>query len=387
MRGKQKLTGLRIPPVFAAAMVVFAFAGCGGSGHERAATGGSTGKDSRGVADAVAMVEQARAIPDFRAPGPAFDTSKATGKTVMVIPATSTVSYIQVIIDRMKAIGREQGIKVVDWPNQGTRTQWAQGVQSAIDRKVDSIDLLAGLDPAAVKPQLDAARKAGISVVVSSLSDPSAPLPAGVTAAMPVPYKEGGRLMADWAIADSRGDANVLVLTVGDTPASTPIVDGINAALKDHCPNCKSSVLDFTIENFATQAQPQVQSALVRDPSINYVLPIYDSALAPFAQAAVRAAGAGERVKVVTLNGTPSALKDLANHNGIAMDVGMSLDWIAHGIIDQHLRLLAGEQPLKSENVPVRVFDATNVDETGTPPDVKKGYGDAYIAGYQGLWK
>jgi ribose transport system substrate-binding protein len=161
---------------------------------------------------------------------------------------------------------------------------------------------------------------------------------------------------------------------------------GINDEFAKHCGSgCKVSSVNTAIADVATRIQPQVQSALVKDPKINYVIALYDSAEAPFVVAGIRQAGAKGRVKVVTFNGTPSVLK-MVKAGDVEMDVGESLDWISYGVMDQVMRLAAGMDPVKDPKLPIRIFDESNVDETGTPPTDSKGYGDSYRDGYMKLW-
>ena len=68
------------------------------------------------------------------------------------------------------------------------------------------------------------------------------------------------------------------------------------------------------------------------------------------------------------------------------MDVGENLDWLGYADMDQAMRILAGLPTVKSENTPLRVFDATNVKEAGTPAKTNAGYGNAYVAGYNKIW-
>jgi ribose transport system substrate-binding protein len=105
-----------------------------------------------------------------------------------------------------------------------------------------------------------------------------------------------------------------------------------------------------------------------------------------FALAAVTASGAGNDVKIVSFNGTPSVLKMIQDGTPVAMNVGENPEWLAYANMDQALRILAGEDPVSSEHTPARVFTKDNVDDAGTPPELGKGYGDAYIAGYEKLW-
>ena len=62
--------------------------------------------------------------------------------------------------------------------------------------------------------------------------------------------------------------------------------------------------LNAPVTEWATKITPGVQSALVKDPGINYILPIYDS-MSGFVVPGVRIAGKSNSVKLATFNGTP----------------------------------------------------------------------------------
>ena len=140
----------------------------------------------------------------------------------------------------------------------------------------------------------------------------------------------------------------------------------------------------MTIADVATKIQPNVQAALTADPGINYVICLYDRAEAPFASAAIRAAGRTGKVKISTFNGTPEMLKEVKKGDIITMDVGENLEWIGYAIVDQSMRIMGGLTPVKSEHVPVRVFDS----RTSPRParSFTSGWGNSYVGGYQKLW-
>ena len=48
------------------------------------------------------------------------------------------------------------------------------------------------------------------------------------------------------------------------------------------------------------------------------------------------------------------------------------------------MRIMGGLTPVKSEHVPVRVFDSSNISQAGT--DFTGGWGNSYVGGYQKLW-
>jgi ribose transport system substrate-binding protein len=128
-----------------------------------------------------------------------------------------------------------------------------------------------------------------------------------------------------------------------------------------------------------------VQAALTADPGINYVIALYDSAEAPFAEAGIRAAGKVGRVKISTFNGTPEILKKVEDGDIIAMDVGENLQWIAYAVMDQSMRIIGGLKPVKNPRVPLRVFDDSNIAQAG--PKFLGGFGTAYVRGYEKLWR
>ena len=71
----------------------------------------------------------------------------------------------------------------------------------------------------------------------------------------------------------------------------------------------------------------------------------------------------------------------------VEMDIGENLDWIGHAIIDAEMRLICGLPPVKDPKIPFYIFDKSNAHRAGNPPELSKGYGDAYIDGYLKLWR
>lgn len=357
------------------------------SGGTASATraGRSTAADLSYVTKQVGLY---RAIPTFVAPGPSFDAAKAArGKTLFVIPASSAVPFVQTIATNMQTLAKTVGLNYVIWPNQGQPSEWAQGMSAAVNRKVSSIDLLAGINPASLQPQITAAKSAGIGTVVSHLYNVGQTPAPNLAATVDIPYEEAGRLLADYTILKTNANADALVITINEVVSTQAMVRGIKGEFANHCSAaCKLSFINVSIPEIATRIQPQVQTALIKDPKITYVIALYDSAEAPFAVAGITAAGATSRVKVVTFNGTPSVLKLVQEGGVVQMDIGENLAWIARAIMDQHLRLMAGMAPVKNPRIPLRIFDKSNIADTGSPPRDSAGFGIDYIAGYNKLW-
>jgi ribose transport system substrate-binding protein len=360
-------------------------AGCGDDGDDSGAAAGG-GEQNPGVEAAAAEIEKYRAVPEFQAPGSEIDAEAlGAGKTLLSIPASSSIPFVQTLQNGVKKRSGELGVRYVDWPNQGKPVQWVQGMDAAVDRGVDAINLMAGIPPNGLAPQIKKAQDAGIPVIASHLYDVDQPADQGVDT-VDVPYEQAGRLLADWVIAKTGGEANTLVVKIDEVESTKPMMEGINGEFGEKCGDgCKVSTINVAIADVATRIQPQVQSALLKDPNIDYVIALYDSAEAPFVVSAIKQAGASDRVKVVTFNGTPSVLEMVANGD-VEMDVGENLEWISYAVMDQSLRLMGGKDPIDDPQLPLRVFDEENVAEAGTPPKDNQGYGDAYIQGYRDLW-
>src|SRR3954453_21430413 len=375
-----------------AACAVLAAAGCGNSGSSSPSGGGPSGTASAGpsatggAAAAQKELSAAQAVPAFKAPGAAFDAKKAVaGKTLLSIPASSSIPFVQTLQNGVKALAPQVGMKFLDWPNQGTPVQWVQGMNAGLNRKGAAINLMAGINPASVGPQVRQAQAAKIPVIASHLYDIDDTPPSGVDS-LPIPYEKAGRLLADWVVDKTGAKGDTLVVKIDEVPATKPMMKGIDAVFQAACPDaCHVTTINVAIADVATKIQPQVQSALTKNPKIKYVIALYDSAEAPFVVSAVKAAAASGRVKVVTFNGTPSVLK-LVKSGDVEMDIAEQLDWTSYAILDQAMRLIGGLQAVKDPNVPLRVFDQSNVDEAGGNAKTAEGFGDSYISGYRTLW-
>jgi ribose transport system substrate-binding protein len=319
------------------------------------------------------------------APGPAFDAKdKAGGKTMFIIPASSQIPFVSTIANHIKRVGALAGVKTTIWQNQGQPSQWVQGMNAAISQNANAIILLAGNDPAGLQPQIKAAKAKGIPTIVAHLYDDKQQSAPNVGGLVNIPYNLAGQLIADQAIVDTKGKANALVVTINQVKSTVPMVAGIKSQFAKFCKGCKLTFTDVTIADVATKIQPNVQSALTGDPGINYVIALYDSAEAPFAAAAIRAAGRTGKVKIATFNGTPEIMKDVKKGDIITSDVGENLEWIGYAIADQSMRIMGGLPAVKNAHVPLRVFDKTNIASAG--PKFTGGWGNSYVSGYQKLW-
>ncbi|MFK0334340.1 sugar ABC transporter substrate-binding protein [Rhizobium sp. NPDC090275] len=358
-------------------------------GLSTAVVGGSAKADdaSDGVARATKIIEDHRQPPVYKPAGEAFDIrAVAKGKKMISIPNTSSNQFLKGIITREIAVGKEIGLDVREWENQGQPSQWVQGIEYAIQNKIDIVDLISGVNPAVVQPQLQSAKDAGVSVFTSHFYDPSQPASPLLAGDLPVSFYGQGWLLGNWMIYKTKGDAHAIVVKSDEVPPTAPLVQGIHDAFAKNCPKCTIlQEINVGITEWGTKIQPSVQSALISNPTANYVIPIYDS-MSQFVVPALDLTGKSDTVKVATSNGTPFVL-DFIRDGKVEMDIGESLDWIARATIDGYMRKLAGLPMPRDIGVPYYIFDASNVQSAGVPAVPNKGYGDDYVKGFNETWK
>jgi ribose transport system substrate-binding protein len=330
-------------------------------------------------------IEKYSSLPDFIPPGPPFDARKCVqGKRIMSIPIASTIQFVKTIGDSVEDVAKQVGIEYVRWNNQGERSQWIDGINNAISRKFDLIELRCGLDPWVLQPQSQTARDAGIMVFVAHMGGIKQKVPPTITGRVVGPFEQAGRILADWAILKTEGKANVLVITSNMVISTEPMVDGIKDEFATRCPECKVKFVDAPVPEWSTRIQPAVQSAILADPDLNYILPIYDS-MCQFVVPAVTLTNSGDRVKIATFNGTPFVLR-MVQDGQVEMNIGENLDWIGRAIIDAEMRALCGLELVKDPHIPLYIFDKSNAHTAGRPPKTSVGYGMDYIIQYEKLW-
>jgi len=370
----------------AVAALLLVTAGCASSSP----TANSSGSSSGLLAKVASKVTADKAIPTWTAPGPSVDVSKLRGKRVFIIPLVPN-QLNENIQNTYGQIFNAVGVTWTFYANQGLTSQWIAGMDEAIAQHPDLIILSTAPDPRVLQPQLRAARAAGIPVEVTHFYDRSAPPPpaclacaAGVTALVTAPNNDAGAAEADWIINDSRGHAHVLIVSAPDTLPSPGIVSAMEREYRTYCPDCAYKVIEVPVAQWNTGVQSEVQSALLADPSINYVDAIAD-AMCTGAVPAVQAVGKTGNVKVVSFNGSPFALDDIRTGPIMAMDASENTRWIGFADVDQAFRLLAGMSPV-NETTPFRLMDKSNVAQAGVPATNYLGYGNAYAVDFWHLW-
>ena len=334
--------------------------------------------------EAKALVASARELPTFTAPGPAFDAKACMAdKKVYVIPLTAENPFNVEIAKAQKEAAAAVGFDITVSENQLNVDQWVQAVNSAIAGGYDAIDIQGGVPPEALGPQLDEARKAGIKIMATHLYDVTQTPSPLIDGNFAMNYTRAGQLMAAWAMEKTEGKVNAVIIGSDEIVPTSAFVKAIQDYFTENCPDCKFKYVNVPVVEWGSQIQPEVQSALVADPGINYILPIYDS-MSGFVLPALSLSNRND-VRIVSYNGTPFILDMIREGDQMEMDVGESLAWVGWAAIDGTMRELCGHGDVNELNTPLYIFDDSNVKDAGVPATYG-GYGDGHVAGFKKLW-
>ena len=301
--------------VMAAALVA---AGCGSdnksSSETTAASGGAATTAAGGAATTAAGgsatsaaagggsgLEAAKAVVDkYTTESSEIGVTKPlTGK-----PPKKTIAWLECELESCPyiTVGMKDAAAALGWDLKVISSKSGDpgpAFQQAIDLGVDFI-ASSGEAPALYKEQAAAAKAKGIKIL--SCYDTTVPDPENsniYTQCGDTSFVEKtGPLMADWAIADSNGKANVLIVNIPDFPVLQAEVKAYKDEMAKNCPDCKVSELNVSIDDLVGGKVPAaVASKLQSDSDINYVFNTFGSLPAGLT-AALKSAGLLDQVKV-----------------------------------------------------------------------------------------
>ena len=334
--------------------------------------------------DPAALIASAREKPKFEAPGPAFDAKACMAdKKIYVIPLTQENPFNVEIARAQKEAADAVGFELTVSENQLNVDQWVQAISTAISGEYDVIDLQGGIPPAALGPQLAEAREKGIKIATTHLLDVTQEKDDLVDGNFAMNYTRAGQLMAAWAMEKTDNKVNAVIIGSDEILPTGPFVEAIQNYLDENCPDCTHKYVNVPVVEWGSQIQPEVQSALVADPGINFILPIYDS-MSAFVVPALTLSNR-EDVRIASYNGTPFILDMIRDGDLMDMDVGESLSWVGYSSVDGMMRMLCDEGEITQLNTPLYIFDDSNVADAGVPATYA-GYGEGHIDGFKELW-
>lgn len=273
-------------------------------------------------------------------------------------------------------------LSVID--GKGSPANWVAGFNQAIALKPNGIAIFA--DAKSLQGPIRTATERGITVIglhAASLPGPQPDLHLFVN--IQEDPREIGRAEADWAIADSKGTARVIVITHNEYQIAQTKSGATRDAIAA-CGGCK--VLDYA--NFpasaAAQRMPQLTTSWVQ----RFGLPLYITSVGDndldFAVPALRAAGVPpEQAKLIGADGNRSAYERIRRGNQYqVVTVSEPIELQAYQAVDEFNRAFNKAPPSGFVQPPYLVTPA-NVNTSGGKHDIFVPQND-YKAHYLAIW-
>ncbi len=344
---------------------------------------------AQGIGTSQDNIAAARNLPTFNPPGEAFDARACMAdKKMFVIPLSNSNPFNKAIGDAMAQAAEQVGFELRNWPVSAfDPAQWSAGIDVAISEGYDLIDMQGGLPPELIRVKVEEASAAGILVTTTHNYDVTQSPAPFLDHSTRTNYGAAGRLMADWAMVDTGNKVNALVLGPDEVTPTGPLKQSIFDRLDQSGTSNKFTYVNTPFAEWQTKIPVATETAVVKDPSINWILPIYDS-MSQFVRQGLNAAGRDD-IQIASYNGTPGSL-DLLRAGGMQMNVGESLGWVGWAGVDANMRLLCGKGKVTEINTPFLIFDKDNVGTSVGPngrAEYNTGYGNAHIPGFRGLWQ
>jgi len=347
-----------------ALLAVASFAACSSSDSDGAAA--TDGSGSNGASTSAGVAHAKDQIAKYAAPRDTYGTVAAIsdvpdlqGKTLWYIPIGTSVPVLKTmgagITDALKNLGMD----VHTCDGKFTPTTIASCMESAANQKADAV-LTGFVDYQAVPSAFQSLASQGIPVLAAGVAAPE-----GVSSSKTLGFFDPSglthiayQLMADAAIADSDGKANVLQVGLTDSPTTVGNTKAATDELKQYCPDCTVTTVETTTADAANLGS-LVSAKLSANPKTNYLILPQDS----FFQAALpglQSAGFTDKVKVITASGSPAGLQAV-KAGQIAVNIGQGAIEQGWAMADGLVRLLSGAEVVPEVDGPVRVFTKENV--------------------------
>ncbi len=233
-----------------------------------------------------------------------LDPNASIGVTIPLtgVPEKKTIAWMECDVPTCAAYitpGFEAATAALGWdlvkiPMKSTEP--GPAFQQAIDQGVDFI-ASTGLAIAQYQPQLEAANAAGIKVLSCFGTDDPSPDTIQMQCGDENFVSKTGPLMADWAIADSNGAANILIVSIPDFPVLKVETDAFIAQLGTNCAACTYEELNVTLDDLIGGKVPAaVVSKVQANSDLNYIFYSFGD-LPGGVSAALDTAGLADQVK------------------------------------------------------------------------------------------
>jgi ribose transport system substrate-binding protein len=368
----------RLAPALVAVVLVAAspLAACSSPTATAPAASGSavasgSGGSSAFAAQVAAHVAAATAAQTPQSnPVPATGPAIAPGKKLVIIPCGMAVEGCA-----RPAQSAKKAAEAVGWTATVVDPAGAGGASAAIQRAVSSGAngiVLNSIDASAVQGDLQAARKAGISVVCDMCGDTGG-LIQSVIPALPE-NERAGYLLGEqsFLLAAKRFNAPPKFIVMSDNEFAT--VNARVAGVKKFIDDCKAANAgcelvaegQYLASEISTTAPGRVVSLVQSHPQYNVLFAGYDASLNFFAQG-LKQANLADPAKAfgVSIDADVANTEMIRSGGYQAASAGVPMERVGYGLVD-NLNRLFNNQAVVDQGVTVKIINGDNVPKTGS---------------------
>ncbi len=350
---------------------------------------GSSGTSANVTSQVNALLIAGRKTAVWKSPGPNVKASSLNGKLVFALVDNQSLPFSQSVLTGLKDSSTALGFKLTTGDGNYETIKDLQLLQSAVNQKVDAI-ILTVISPATVASALTSAKAAGIPVITMFGGDPGAPdstaTGLGVVGGSTYCYSCAGGFMADYAIANLDAKVNATIIYDSTGTYSLNTVSGFKKQLTTYCPDtCSAKLADTHTGNFA-QATTNAAQVAATSPDTNVIAPSIDAQVT-YVLPVVNSAGASKRIIIASQNADLAPMQQIATGTAVKINIGAPNAWVGWGAMDQVVRALLKQPAVNDENIPLRIFDDTNIKTIDLTASPDSWYGDvSYQDEYKKLW-
>jgi ribose transport system substrate-binding protein len=319
-----------------AAIAAVAFAGCGNSSSGGSSTSSATSKSAASTASQTPNVPTPPTTPTSNIGVTEPLAKKPPAKSVVWLQCELPICarYGQGFKSATSALGWK--LKTMVYKATAPGAALAQ----AVAQRPDYI-AISGIPSSVLKPQLAAAKAAGIPVFGGGSGEkpPNTPF-ALMTGGTLQPDAEH---VANWMIKDSKGAAHAVAVSITQYPSLNSETDWLKANFTKRCSGCSYDLLPITVDDVGAGAVPQkITAYLQAHPKTNYVFLTF-SDLATGVPQALKNAGLADKVKIVGVAGGASNFKDVQAGKQSAWTTA-GVEWDSWVMVDGMARLANGQK-------------------------------------------
>jgi ABC-type sugar transport system substrate-binding protein len=362
------------PPTLVALFIALlaVASGCGSDDDSSSGSGSGGAASSADVEQAKAVVAEAEQRPTQITVRKPVGAPIPTGKTITFVSCGVEACAVQgpIIAEGAKMLGW----KVEQVATDGTPEKIQGAIDAAIRRGSDAV-ILNAADRDQIARQLKEAQAKDIPVVTSNSI---AEVGGGLIYNTATDKQNGaiGDYLAAEIVADSDGEANALYVNISGFQILEPLGERFERSLKTYCSSCKYDSLDVPVTALK-DAPDRIVSFLRANPDFNYVALSVSDALGTGLPAAMRAAGLGDKVKIVGQGGNSQIYQELKNGNFHALVPGDRYSY-DYQMLDALARHWAGV-PLVFKGPPYWLMKQDNA-----PEDTSKDF--PLVVDYKEQW-